>query len=137
MTIEKRSLLRKFDQKCSGWLSVIPTYENQFDLSPDEFRDSLALRYGRSSAHLPEICDADGEQFDVNHALNCPRGGLVYGRHNEFRDLNCSLLKMSGFKNVTKEPVLRESDVNGCNGLRADWGVRGFWRAQRDAFFDV
>jgi len=134
---QKRALLRKINQKCSSWLSVIPSNDNNFDLSPDEFRDSIALRYGRTPVDLPKFCDADGENFDVNHALNCSKGGLVYGRHNECRDLHCDLLKLAGFKQIVSEPVLRESDLNGENGLRADWGVRGFWQPQRQAFFDV
>ena len=28
----------------SGWLSVLPLAQGQFDLSPQEFRDALALR---------------------------------------------------------------------------------------------
>ena len=32
---------------------------------------------------------------------------------------------------------MRESDDNGQNGLRVDWGVRGFWKPQRQALFDV
>ena len=95
-------------------------------MSADEFRDSLALRYGRIPKHLPTHCDADGEIFDVNHALNCPRGDLVYGRHNESRDLNCDLLELAGLKQIISEPIIRESDSNGENGLRAEWGVRGF-----------
>ena len=134
---QKRCLLRKIDQKCSGWLSIVPSKDNHFDLSPDEFRDALALRYGKTPANLPKICDADGATFDVNHALNCPKGGLVYGRHNECRDLNCDLLRLAGLKQIVSEPILRESDVNGENGLRADWGVRGFWQPQRQAVFDV
>jgi hypothetical protein len=45
---QRRSILRKLDQKCSSWLSIMPSKENHFDLSPDEFRDSLSLRYGRT-----------------------------------------------------------------------------------------
>jgi len=134
---QKRSLTRKLKTKCSGWLSIIPSKGNHFDLAPDKFRDALALRYGRSPVNLPEFCDADGEEFDVIHALNCPKGGLVYGRHNECRDLNCNLLKLAGLHQVTSEPVIQESDNNGENGLRADWGVRGFWQPQRHALFDV
>jgi hypothetical protein len=135
--LQKRSLLRKLDTKCSAWLSIIPSKENHFDLAPDEFRDALALRYGRTPVNLPEYCDADSEPFDVNHALNCPKGGLVYGRHNECRDLNCDLLQLAGLKQVISEPIIRESDSNGENGLRADWGARGFWQPQRQALFDV
>ena len=133
----KRSLVRKLNQKCSAWLSVIPSKSNHFDLSPDEFRDAIALRYGRTPSNLPRLCDADSEEFDVNHALNCSKGGLVYGRHNECRDLNCDLLKLAGLKQIISEPILRESDKDGQNGLRVDWGVRGFWKPQRQALFDV
>ena len=41
----------------------------------------------------------------VNHALNCPQSGLVYGRHNKTRDLNCDLLEKAGLKQVKCEPV--------------------------------
>ena len=75
---------------------------------------------------MPGLCDADGEFFDVNHALNCPRGGLVYNRHNKTRDLNCDLLEKAGLKQVKCEPVITATDENGENGLRADWGVSGF-----------
>ena len=64
--------------------------------------------------------------FDVNHALNCPRGGLVYGRHNETRDFNCDLLEKAGLKQVKCEPVITETDENGKNGFRADWGIKFF-----------
>ena len=135
----KRSLARKLNQKCSAWLSVIPSKSNHFDLSPDEFRDAIALRYGRTPSNLPRLCDTDSEEIDVNHTLNCSKGGLVYGRHNQCRDLNCDLLKLAGLKQIISEPILREfeSDDNGQNGLRVDWGVRGFWKPQRQALFDV
>ena len=60
------------NNSCSGWLSVVPSEENHFDLSPDEFRDALALRYGRQPINFPALGDA----FDFNHAMNCPRGVL-------------------------------------------------------------
>ena len=77
----KRCIQRKLDFQCSGWLSVIPMEGNHFDLSPCEFRDAMALRYGRIPVDLPTHCDAVGEIFTcaVNHALNCSKGGLVYG----------------------------------------------------------
>ena len=36
-------IMRKLDFKCSGWLSIIPTLENHFDINPDEFHDYLRL----------------------------------------------------------------------------------------------
>jgi len=57
----QRCIMRKLDFKCSGWLSITPTLENHFDMNPDEFRDSLALRYGRTPCKMPSLCDGDGE----------------------------------------------------------------------------
>ena len=119
----QRIIQRKLDYKCSTWLTVLPKQDNFFSMSADEFRDALSLRYGRTPPKMPSSCDADGESFDLNHTLNCPRGGLVYGRHNEIRELNCHLFELAGLKQITSEPILCESDVNGENGLRADWGA--------------
>ena len=129
----RRCIKRKIEFQCSGWLSVIPVEGNQFDLSPHEFRDAIALRYGRIPIDLPTHCDADGEIFSVNHALNCSKGGLVYCRHNELRDLNCSLLELAGLKQVISEPIVLETSDS---QLRADWAARGFWEPQKQALFD-
>ena len=47
--------------------------------------------------------------------------GLVYGRHNKSKDLNCDLLGSAGLKQVIymciSEPIICESDSNGDNGL--------------------
>ena len=59
---------------------------------------------------LPAQCDATGKIFTVKHALNCSKGDLVYGRHNELRDLNCSLLELVGLKQVISEPTVFESE---------------------------
>ena len=50
----------------------------------------------------------DGESFDVDHALNCAKGGLVYARHNELRDLNCSLLELAELKQILSEPRVKD-----------------------------
>ena len=82
---------------------------------------------------MPSLCDGDGEIFDVDHALNCPKGGLVYARHNEFRGLNCSLLELAGLKQIISEPIVKD---DGHEMLRADWAARGFWESQTQALFD-
>ena len=61
---------------------------------------------------------------------------MVYGQRSEIRDLNCHMFELAGLKQITSEPILCESDVNGENGLRADWGARGFWEPQKQALFD-
>ena len=58
---------------------------------------------------------------DVNHALNCRKGGLVIRRHNKVRDIG-GLMAM-GFGNVAKEPIVREGDFG--------FGWRGTWSGCR------
>ena len=38
-----QKLNRILDNKCSTWLSVNPTTDNFFAMSPDEFRDAMAI----------------------------------------------------------------------------------------------
>ena len=133
---QRNSVQRKLKMKCSTWLTIVPTQNNGFAMSSTQFRDALALRYGRTPTNLSTHCDADGEEFTVCHALNCKKGGLVTLRHNELRDLNIEMVKTAGFTHTVKEPMVKESDVKGEGGLRVDWSVRGFWEHQREALFD-
>ena len=74
-------------------------------MSPDEFRISLAIRYPIPPKGLPAICDGCGEDFSMNHALNCKKGGLVTARHNEARDLNCDLCALAGLSQIVSAPI--------------------------------
>ena len=70
-------------RETGSWLSVTPTAVCGFELSAQEFRDGLRLRYGMLPQKLPEKCDGCGAAFSVNHALNCKCGGLVIRRHDD------------------------------------------------------
>jgi hypothetical protein len=133
----RQHLSRITSYKCSAWLQMCPWEDDFFFLHPDEFRDSMACRYGQIPRNLQPWCDGCGANFDVNHALDCKNGGLVYQRHNEFRDENCLLNKKAGFSQVINEPVIKEAGENGFGELRGDWSVRGFWTPQRVAVFDT
>jgi hypothetical protein len=129
----ERSIFKKTKTKSSTWLSVTPTKKDNFDLSPLEFRDSLALRYHRTPVSMPKSCDGCGNaDFNVDHALCCKTGGLITRRHNEIRDLFCELCQ-NAWGNVTKEPIITEGNC----GLRGDLSCRGVWDAQREALFDI
>ena len=53
----------------SHWLTTFPLECYHFDLTPTEFRDSLALRYLRTPPGLPSWCDGCGESFSLQHGL--------------------------------------------------------------------
>ena len=61
---------------------MMPTHDNQFLLSADEFRDSIALRYGRVPVKMAGFCDGCSQPFDLSHALDCKLAGLFGVRHN-------------------------------------------------------
>jgi len=105
------------------------------------------LRYARVPSNLPASCDGCGEskKFDMNHALDCKKVGLVTARHDEIRDelrgllahvfspsrircepmINPALMRANG----TKTHVLSASSSS--DFLNADRGnllIRDFWR---------
>jgi len=84
-SLQQWEILRCKNLNLSSWLSVIPLEGHHFDLSPQEFKDTLALHYKKPLLNLPPSCDGCGAFFTVEHALNCRVGGLVGQRHNEVR----------------------------------------------------
>ena len=65
-----------------AWLSAVPHSLNGTELSQEEFRDNLRLRYGLMPQDIPAICDGCGNKFLIEHALSCPKEGLVRARHD-------------------------------------------------------
>ena len=82
----QRVLQRAKDNDLAVWLSVTPVENNHFDLSAQEFRDALAIRYRKPLLNLPPKCDSCSAPSSLDHFLICRRGGLVVQRHNEIRD---------------------------------------------------
>ena len=123
----------------SAWLTVLPLKEHGFSLNKGEFRDAVALRYGKSLKGLPSKCPC-GNQFNVTHALNCKKGGFVTIRHN-VRDFEGELLAKV-HADVETEPQLQpiaDEVINGLEGdnARPDVRVRGVWRPAQNAYFDI
>ena len=52
-SLQQRSILRLKDTNLSSWLSVVPLESHHFDLSPQEFRDALALHYKKPLLDIP------------------------------------------------------------------------------------
>ncbi len=131
---KRRTVRRAMDNPTGAWLTVKPSARNDTALSPREFRDGLAMRYGKPLIHLPSTCDGCGSKFSVDHGLNCPNGGNVIQRHNELRDAVGQLASLA-YPHVTKEPIVREGDGKE-DGLVCDLAVRGVWNPQTEALFD-
>ena len=89
----------------SNWLSALPIRAKGFSLNNQESKDALALRYNWIVKGLPEVC-ACGENFDERHVTPCQKGGFISIRHDEIKDITCSLLK-EVCSDVTKEPLLQ------------------------------
>lgn len=133
---QRRPLNRIIDGNSSQWLTVIPLAADHMDLSPDQFRDALTIRYGRTLRRLPTNCDGCDCKMDLTHALNCKKGGLVKHGHDQLRD-HCTAIANMAWKGIEIEPVLREADpANNITALQADFKINGIWEAERVAFFD-
>ena len=123
---------------------ALPLEDQGFALYKSAFRDALALRYNWLPDRMPTRC-ACNEPFTVEHALSCPEGAFPIHRHNEIRDITCSLLSEVSH-DVTLEPTLQPLDGHTLryasaitdDDARADIQAKGFWGTPHQcAFFDV
>ena len=131
-----RTLSRIVKGNASGWLTVIPLRQEGYDLTSTQFRDQLAIRYGDEPSRLPSLCDGCGASFTLQHALDCPKGGLIKRGHNDIRDHDAKLADLA-WGGVTVEPVLVPADDRNFRPvLQADWSARGVWEGNRVALFD-
>ena len=92
------------DEGASSWLNTLPIREQQLDLNKGQFVDAVRLRYNQPLKNLPSHCPC-GSKFNVEHALNCKKGGFVAQRHDQLRDLFTNLLGRV-CKDVEAEPRL-------------------------------
>jgi hypothetical protein len=133
-------------KETGAWLTAMPSTLNGTELSEDEFRDNIRLRFGLPPLSLPDHCDGCNERFTVEHAMACKKGGLVLLRHNdvaaEWHQLCASALTPSA---VSDEPlILTGRDDTGGTGpvaitpdLRGDVAAHGFWKRGTMAIFDI
>ena len=140
----KRKLTLAQETGASNWLSALPIRAKGFSsLNKQEFTDALALRFGWIVKGLLEVF-ACGENFDESHAMSCQKGGFISIRHDEIRDITCSLLK-DVCSDVTKEPLLQPLQGEEFNyktakveqEARVDLSAREFWNRGQKSFFDL
>jgi hypothetical protein len=146
-------------KETGAWLTVLPSIVNGTELSAEEFRDALIMRYGERPSNLPRECDGCDAPFSLQHALGCKKGGLVIFRHNEVRDELAHLAAKAFTPSAVRdEPLIRSGRVaEKVNVLaskdanqpdpttqeaapedeRGDLLIRGFWARGTDCILDV
>jgi hypothetical protein len=132
------------EKGASSWVSASPSHDHDTVLSKADFLDAVYIRYGWTLPNLPDECPC-GATFDVQHALDCMRGGYRTIQHNEVRDVLASVMKEAGFKAVETEPQLHPlsgetfeyKSANKDEDARSDIKCNGFWRPMRMAYFDI
>ena len=139
----KRCVEQARDNGASSWLNALPLKDQKLNLNKEQFTDALKLRYNQRLRNLPTHCPC-GEVFNVEHALNCKKGGFIAQRHDNLRDLfTCLLSKVC--KNVMVEPhllpltgeTLKNRSGNTSAEARLDVKAGGFWQRSQTAFFDI
>ena len=137
----------KRSRETGSWVTATPNRDNGTDLSAEEFRDGVRLRFGLLPSFLPHRCDGCNERFTVSHAMSCKKGGLVVMRHNdvsaEWHHLCAQALQPSA---VSDEPLIHtgravpnagNTGVEAAADSRGDVAAHGFWRRGTTAIFDV
>ena len=139
---ELRSVNQLREKGASSWLSALPLQEHGLVLNKSEFRDALAIRYNQKLKGLPEKC-ACGQNFDLNHAMNCKKGGFVSMRHDEIKKFEATLLNKV-CNDVEVEPPLQpvtgeifRNEIIEGDEARLDIKARGFWRKGQMNYFDI
>ena len=102
---ERHSVIQAREKGASSWLTALPLENQGYVLNKREFRDAVALRYGKKIDGIPQTC-ACGSRNDINHALVCSLGGYTHLRHNSLRDIIADLLVETQCKDVVIEPQL-------------------------------
>jgi len=152
---DRRTILRGKDT--GQWLSVLPSTVNGTELSAQEFRDSLCLRYARTPGDLPKSCDGCGQKFSIRHALECKKGGLVICRHNEVRDELSDLAVKAFIPSAVRDeprihigrpaeeskeqtetnPAVTRNFLKNRGEDRGDLLIRGLWARGTDCILDI
>jgi hypothetical protein len=133
-----RAVQRAREHQTHGFLTVQPAVGLNFDLSRNEFRDGLAIRYLTEVIDLPATCDGCGEAASLSHGLHCHKGNLPTRRHNEICDFLVGLCQQAWGGICAREPIIRMASGEQDKGmLKGDFVVRGVWETELVTYFDT
>ena len=135
--LQLRALQRPKINDLSCWLTVLPLEKDNFDLTAQEFRDALAVRYKKPLLNIPPSCDGCGSPSSLDHFLISKKGGLITQCHNEIQDAIGDLLALV-WGSVKCGRVIKDiSHDDSGKVLIADLCVQGLWLPQAEVLFDV
>ena len=89
---------------------------------------------------MPEKCVCSASLFDVEHAPNCKKGGVISNRHNEVRNLTASILQ-EVCNDVQIAPILEPlsgeklSKSIVTDNARVDIAARSVWAKGPEGIF--
>ena len=122
---------------------MLPIAEYGFELSKQQFWDSICLIYGWEISKSPTTCPC-GSKFDIQHSMSCKKGGFVTIRHNDLRHLTAKILSEVCYDTEIEPTVvplsgedLSNQTANRSNETRFDVRVRGFWERKQQQLFDL
>ena len=105
-----------------AWLRAVPHCLNGTELSQEEFRDNICLRYGLMPQDIPATCDGCAKRFSIDHDLSFPNSGLVLAHHNvapkEWGTLGARSLVPSA---ITYKPKINSRTVHQGRSTAGRW----------------
>ena len=102
--------------KSGAWITIMPSFLDDKELSAQEFRDNVLWRLGLEPHCLPTNCDGCGYPFLVEHACCCKISGLVNLHHNLLADEWGDLC----VKFLTPKAVFEETRIYTENQLKGE-----------------
>ena len=113
-----------------------------FELSKQQFWDSVRLRYDWEISNLPTSCPCDSK-FDIQHSMSYKKGGFLCIRHNDLRDQTANMISemcqdTEIEPKLTPSPVEELQDRTSNNSIkeRVDIRTQSFWEQGQQIFFD-
>ena len=139
----KRLVKISTEKGVSNWLTMLPITEHGFELSKQQFWDSVRLRYGWEIRNLPTFCPC-GSKFDIQDSMGCKKGGFVSISHNNLGDLTTRIVsEVCKDTEIERKLLLLSGEelhgrtINQSNEARLDIRSQGFWNRGQQAFFDI
>ena len=127
----------------SNWFTVLPITEVGFELSKQQFLDSVRLRFGREISNLPTSCSYVSK-FDIQYSISCKKGGFIYTSHDDLRELTANIMSRV-CKDTETEPKLtslsgeelQSRTSNNSSEVKVENRTGGSWERGQQALFEL